>query len=132
MRARFPWSRILPFAEGRLIEPITVAFIAEGFYAYRISLLSQSYIMAGVILLVRTCTVFQKFVMGLSLIQLATVQLAGSIAAAVVLRNAGLFSKLLGVQYSITASVRRVYFVVVLDRIMCLLLTDLEWRKRVV
>ncbi|KAH9477301.1 hypothetical protein JR316_0009505 [Psilocybe cubensis] len=64
-----------------------VAFIAEGFYAYRISLLSQSYYVAGVIVV------------------LATVQLAGSIAAAVVLKNADMFSRLLGVDYSITAAI---------------------------
>ncbi|KDR71217.1 hypothetical protein GALMADRAFT_143928 [Galerina marginata CBS 339.88] len=63
-----------------------VAFIAEGFYAYRISILSQSTWVAMVIML------------------LATLQLGGSIAAAVVLKNAVLFSNLLSVQYSITAA----------------------------
>ncbi|KIM37283.1 hypothetical protein M413DRAFT_77301 [Hebeloma cylindrosporum] len=65
-----------------------VAFIAQTFYAYRISILSQTRWVAGVI-------------MGL-----AFLQLGGSVASAVVLHDAKLFSKLLGPHFFITAAVR--------------------------
>ncbi|KDR84620.1 hypothetical protein GALMADRAFT_133875 [Galerina marginata CBS 339.88] len=64
-----------------------VAFIAEAFYAYRISILAQSYWVCGIVML------------------LALVQLGGSIASAVVLKNAVLFSRLLGKRYSISAAI---------------------------
>ncbi|KAF8909736.1 hypothetical protein CPB84DRAFT_1821715 [Gymnopilus junonius] len=64
-----------------------VAFMAEGFYAYRISILSRSNWIAGVILV------------------LACVQLGGAIGAAVVLKRAVLFSQLLGPHFTIAASV---------------------------
>jgi len=64
-----------------------VAFLAEGFYAYRISILSRSYWIAGVIM------------------TLAFVQLGGAIAAAVVLKRAVLFSRLLGPHFTITAGI---------------------------
>jgi hypothetical protein len=64
-----------------------VAFVAEGFYAYRISVLAQSYWVAGVIMF------------------FALLQLGGAIAAAVVLKNAILFSDLLGREYSIAAGI---------------------------
>ncbi|KAF8909735.1 hypothetical protein CPB84DRAFT_1842960 [Gymnopilus junonius] len=64
-----------------------VAFLAEGFYAYRISILSDSYWVASVIL------------------ALAFVQLAGAISAAVVLKEAGLFSQLLGPRFSVAAGI---------------------------
>ncbi|KAF8956172.1 hypothetical protein BDZ97DRAFT_1764014 [Flammula alnicola] len=64
-----------------------VAFIAEIFYAYRISILSESYRVAGLI------------------VTLATVQLIGAIATAVVLKDAVLFSRLLGPHFFITAAI---------------------------
>ncbi|KDR72410.1 hypothetical protein GALMADRAFT_143241 [Galerina marginata CBS 339.88] len=64
-----------------------VAFLAEAFYAYRISILADSYWVAGVILV------------------LAFVQLGGSIASAVVLKDAVLFSKLLGPHFTITSGI---------------------------
>ncbi|KAF8881031.1 hypothetical protein CPB84DRAFT_1851677 [Gymnopilus junonius] len=63
-----------------------VAFIAEIFYAYRINVLARSYWVPGLVVI------------------LAFLQLGGSIASAVVLKNAGLFSKLLGREYSIVAA----------------------------
>ncbi|KAF4616577.1 hypothetical protein D9613_008945 [Agrocybe pediades] len=64
-----------------------VAFIAQLFYAHRIKVLSRSYWVAGVILL------------------LAVVQLGGAIASAVVLKDAVVFSHLLGRAYSISAGI---------------------------
>ncbi|KAF8881027.1 hypothetical protein CPB84DRAFT_1792086 [Gymnopilus junonius] len=64
-----------------------ISFIAQGFYAYRIKIISQSYWVAGVILF------------------FAVLQLGGAIAAAVILKNAVLFSRLLGRTYSICAGV---------------------------
>ncbi|PPQ72104.1 hypothetical protein CVT26_006882 [Gymnopilus dilepis] len=64
-----------------------VAFLAEIFYAYRISILSQSIWIAGAI----------SF--------FALVQLGGSVASAVALKQAGLFSKLLGKQFFISAGI---------------------------
>ncbi|KAF4616578.1 hypothetical protein D9613_008944 [Agrocybe pediades] len=64
-----------------------VAFIAAGFYAYRISILAQSWWVASVILL------------------LGFVQLVGAVIAAVVLKHAVLFSHLLGKDYSIATGI---------------------------
>ncbi|PPR06019.1 hypothetical protein CVT26_007498 [Gymnopilus dilepis] len=64
-----------------------IAFIAEGFYAYRIKVLSRSNWVAGLVLF------------------LALVQLGGAIAAAVILKDAVLFSRLLSRSYSISAGV---------------------------
>ncbi|KAF4611082.1 hypothetical protein D9613_006492 [Agrocybe pediades] len=65
-----------------------VAFIAEAFYAYRISVLAQSYWVASIILF------------------LGFVQLGGAIASAIVLKHAHQFTHLLGKDYSISAGVR--------------------------
>ncbi|KAF9554347.1 hypothetical protein CPC08DRAFT_644473 [Agrocybe pediades] len=65
-----------------------VAFIAEAFYAYRISILAQSYWVASIILF------------------LGFVQLGGAIASAIVLKHAHQFTHLLGKDYSISAGVR--------------------------
>jgi len=64
-----------------------IAFIAEGFYAYRIKVLSQSYWVAA------------------SILFFALLQLGGAIAAAVILKDAVLFSRLLGKSYSIAAGI---------------------------
>lgn len=64
-----------------------VAFLAEAFYAYRVRILSGSLVVSGVIFL------------------LALFQLAGSIASAVVVKEAVLFSRLLGPRFYITSAV---------------------------
>ncbi|KAF8887891.1 hypothetical protein CPB84DRAFT_1684561, partial [Gymnopilus junonius] len=64
-----------------------VAFLAQVFYAYRISLLARSYRVPGLIF------------------ALAVVQLAGAIASAVVLKEVVVFSQLLGPHFYITAGV---------------------------
>ncbi|KAH9476231.1 hypothetical protein JR316_0011802 [Psilocybe cubensis] len=64
-----------------------VAFIAQSFYAYRIRVLSRSYIVAGI-------TAF-----------LALVQLGGAISTAVVQKHTGLITLLLGHNYSISAGI---------------------------
>ncbi|KAF9555077.1 hypothetical protein CPC08DRAFT_147295 [Agrocybe pediades] len=64
-----------------------VAFLAEIFYAYRIQLLSESYWVSGIIIF------------------LAFVQLGGAIASAVVLKQAVLFSNLLGPHFFITSGI---------------------------
>ncbi|KDR72258.1 hypothetical protein GALMADRAFT_143116 [Galerina marginata CBS 339.88] len=64
-----------------------VAFLAEAFYAYRITVLAQSYWMAGIIL------------------ALAFVQLGGSFASAWALKNAVFFSRLLGRDFFISAGI---------------------------
>ncbi|KDR78731.1 hypothetical protein GALMADRAFT_137742 [Galerina marginata CBS 339.88] len=64
-----------------------VAFISQTFFAHRIRLLAQSYLVASLIML------------------LAVVQLAGAIASAVVLKRAGYFSRILGRDFSITAGI---------------------------
>ncbi|KIM35505.1 hypothetical protein M413DRAFT_430727 [Hebeloma cylindrosporum] len=64
-----------------------VAFVAEGFYAYRISILARSYWVPGLVSL------------------LAVVQLGGAIASSVLVREAGFFSHLLGRKFYITAAI---------------------------
>jgi len=85
----------------------TVAFVAEGFYAYRISVLARSYWVAGLILFV---SIFSSSTDGLvcdvhSISKLAFVQLGGAIASAIVLKHAHQFTHLLGKDYSIAAGV---------------------------
>ncbi|PPQ98171.1 hypothetical protein CVT26_003217 [Gymnopilus dilepis] len=63
-----------------------VAFLADIFYAYRISVLAESYWVAG------------------SVVFLAITQLAGSIAQGVEMQQVGLFSGLLGTQFKVATA----------------------------
>lgn len=78
---------------------ITVAFIAQIFYAYRISVLSQKKHVAAMVMLVST---FNKTIINakpdstlLFLFQFSLTQLAGSFAIGIQVKEAGLFSRLL-------------------------------------
>ncbi|KAF5317948.1 hypothetical protein D9619_012057 [Psilocybe cf. subviscida] len=64
-----------------------VGFLAQAFYAYRLSILSRSWVVASVVL------------------ALATIHLGGAIATAMIFKEAGLFSKLFGRNYLITAGI---------------------------
>jgi len=83
----------------------SVGFIAQGFYAYRISILAQSYWVPGVVSLVR-CVILEYIMTATVIMQLAIIQLGGAIASSVIVKEAKTFSRLGGYKFNISSVVR--------------------------
>jgi hypothetical protein len=88
---------------------LIVAFLAEGFYAYRIFVLAQSYWVPALVVFVsipvKYIRVSSRLRFRHCFFQLAVVQLVGAIASSVVVKQAHLFSHLLGRKFFITEGV---------------------------